>query len=103
MKAGQKLAESGHCVRIVSFTSWELFEKTDKAYQDSVVLPEVKAGLAVECGIAQGWEKYTGSDGKIISMHGYGASAPAPVMMEKFGFTVENVVATAEQLLKTEK
>ena len=103
MKAGQKLAESGHCVRIVSFPSWELFEKTDNAYQDSVLLPEVKARLAVECGIAQGWEKYAGSDGKIISMHGYGASAPAPVLMEKFGFTVENVVATAEQLLKSEK
>lgn len=102
-KAGQALAEAGHNVRIISFPSWELFEKTDKAYQDSVLLPDVKARLAVECGIAQGWEKYTGSDGKIISMHGYGASAPASVLMEKFGFTVENVLATAEQLLKAEK
>ena len=103
LKAGQQLAEAGHSVRVISFPSWELFEKMDQKYQDSVLLPDVKDRLAVECGIAQGWEKWTGSEGKIISMHGYGASAPAPVLMEKFGFTVENIVNESKKLLKLEK
>jgi len=98
-KAGQKLAEAGHSVRVVSFPCWELFENAGKEYQDSVLLPGVKARLAVECGIAQGWEKWTGSDGKIIAMKGYGASAPAGILMEKFGFTVENVINEANSLL----
>ncbi|MRR29745.1 transketolase, partial [bacterium] len=59
VKAGQELASAGHSVRVVSFPSWELFEKTDQAYKDSVLIPSVKARLAVETGIAQGWEKYT--------------------------------------------
>lgn len=100
LKAGQKLAEAGHSVRVVSFPSWELFEKTDKAYQESVLLPGVKARVAVEAGIAQGWEKYAGDGGKIICMHGYGASAPASILMKEFGFTVENVFETALSLLK---
>ncbi|MBA3072554.1 MAG: transketolase [Anaerolineae bacterium] len=103
VKAGQELVDSGHSVRLVSFPSWELFEKTDQSYKDSVLLPDVKARLVVECGIAQGWEKYAGSDGKIIAMTGYGASAPAPILMEKFGFTVKNVVEVAKSLLKAEK
>lgn len=103
LKAGQKLVEKGHSVRVVSFPSWELFEKTDKKYQDSVLPPEIKARIVVECGIAQGWEKYTGFDGRIICMHGYGASAPAPILMEKFGFTVEHILEEAISLLKMEK
>ncbi len=100
LKAGQKLAEAGHSVRVVSFPSWELFEKTGKAYQESVLLPDVKARVAVEAGIAQGWEKYAGDGGKIICMHGYGASAPASILMKEFGFSVENVFETALSLLK---
>lgn len=103
VKAGQELAAAGHSVRVVSFPSWELFEKTDQAYKDSVLIPGVKARLAVECGIAQGWEKFTGFDGKVIAMTGYGASAPASVLMEKFCFTVRNVVETAKSLLNAEK
>lgn len=103
LKAGQELADAGHSVRVVSFPSWELFEQTDQAYKDSVLIPGVKARLAVECGIAQGWEKFTGFDGRIIAMPGYGASAPASILMEKFGFTVKNVVETAKSLLHAEK
>ena len=103
LKAGQELAAAGHSVRVVSFPSWELFEKTDQAYKDSVFIPGVKARLAVECGIAQGWEKFTGFEGKIIAMPGYGASAPASILMEHFGFTVKNVVETAKSLLRAEK
>ncbi|MBA4385926.1 MAG: transketolase [Anaerolinea sp.] len=103
LKAGQELAAAGHSVRVVSFPSWELFEKTDQSYKDSVLIPGVKARLAVECGIAQGWEKFTGFDGKIIAMPGYGASAPAAILMDKFGFTIKNVVETAKSLLHAEK
>ncbi len=103
MKAGQALAEKGHSVRVVSFPSWELFEKTDRQYQESVLLPDVKARISVECAIAQGWEKYTGTYGRNICMKGFGASAPAGTLMKEFGFTVDNIVATAESLLNTEK
>jgi len=98
-KAGQKLAEEGRAVRVVSFPCWELFEKAGQDYQDSVLIPGVKARLAVECGVAQGWEKWTGSEGKIIAMKSFGASAPAGILMEKFGFTVENVINTARSML----
>lgn len=103
LKAGQQLADAGHSVRVVSFPSWELFEKTDQKYKNEIFPPEIKARLAVECGIAQGWEKYTGSDGKIIGMKGYGASAPYTKLMEHFGFTVENIVQQAISLKKMEK
>ena len=98
-KAGQKLVEEGHSVRVVSFPCWELFEKAGQDYQDSVLIPGVKNRLAVECGVAQGWEKWTGSEGKIIAMKSFGASAPAGILMDKFGFTVENVLNTARSLL----
>ncbi len=98
-EAGKQLAEEGHSVRVVSFPSWELFEKTDKKYQESVFPAHIKHRISVEAGVAQGWEKWTGTDGKNISMIGYGASAPYLTLMEKFGFTVENVVKTARTLI----
>lgn len=100
LKAAEKLAEAGHGVRVVSFPSWELFEDTDAAYQESVLPKSIHKRLAVEMAIQMGWEKYLGDEGKMICMHGYGASAPAAVLFEKFGFTVDNVVAEAEKLLK---
>ena len=99
-KASLKLAEEGHAVRVVSFPCWELFEKAGKEYQDSVLPPAIKARLAVEAGIAMGWEKWTGSEGRIVAMQGYGASAPAGILMEKFGFTVDNVLKEARKLIK---
>ncbi len=99
VKAGAELAKEGIRVRIVSFPSWELFKAQDKAYRDSVLLPRVKARLAVEAGVSQGWEKWVGDNGSIISIEQFGASAPGPVLFEKFGFTVDNVIAQARQLL----
>ncbi len=97
--AAEKLAEEGLAVRVVSFPSWELFEKQDAAYRESVLPKAVKARLAVEAGVSLGWERYVGSDGKIIAIDHYGASAPAKILFEKFGFTVENVIAQAKSVL----
>ncbi len=97
--AAKKLMEEGRSVRIVSFPSWELFAKQDEAYRESILLPEVKARVTVEAGAGLGWERYAGPAGRIISIDHYGASAPAKVLFEKFGFTVENVLAKARELL----
>ena len=99
LSAAEKLAELGYNVRVVSFPSWELFEATDAAYKESVLPSKIKPRVAVEMGIRQGWDRYIGADGEMVGMHGYGASAPIKVLLEKFGFTVENVVSTALKLL----
>lgn len=99
VEAGTRLAEEGLGVRLVSFPSWELFAAQDQAYRQSVLPPEVKARLAVEAGIAQGWERWIGDRGSMISIERFGASAPANVIFQKFGFTVDNVIARARGLL----
>jgi transketolase len=99
MAAGRSLSEQGISTRIVSFPSWDLFEKTGSDYQESVFPKNLKARLAVEAGVAQGWEKYTGDSGRIICMHGFGASAPYQQLFNRFGFTVENIVQNAREIL----
>jgi transketolase len=100
VEAGQKLAAEGIRVRLVSFPSWELFEKQDQAYRESVLPPKIKVRLAVEAGVALGWERWTGSHEGIIAMDRFGASAPAKILFEKFGFTVNHIVERAKELLK---
>ncbi len=95
LEAAQKLADEGKGVRVVSFPSWELFEKQDAAYRESVLPKNIQKRLAVEAGTGAGWERYARS---VISIERYGASAPAKVIFEKLGFTVENVVAKAKEL-----
>ncbi len=95
LEAAQKLADEGKGVRVVSFPSWELFEKQDEAYRESVLPKNIQKRLAVEAGSGIGWERYAKS---VISMERFGASAPAKVIFEKFGFTVENVIAKAKEL-----
>jgi transketolase len=99
MAAAEKLAEEGVSARVVSFPSWELFEKQEQAYRQSVIRPDVKARVAVEAGVGQGWERYVGESGKIISLEHFGASAPAEILFEQFGFTIENVIAAAREVL----
>jgi transketolase len=96
MDAAQKLHGEGSGVRVVSFPSWELFEKQDEAYKESVLPKNIQGRLAVEAGTSLGWERYAKS---VIGIDHYGASAPYKVIFEKFGFTVENVVAKAKELL----
>jgi transketolase len=100
LKAAGILDLDGIKVRVVSFPSWELFEQQPKEYKDSVLPPSVKARVSIELGIKQGWEKYTGDSGESISIEKFGASAPIGILMEKYGFTVENIVETAKKVLK---
>ena len=100
LKAAEKLESEGKKIRVVSFPSWELFELQSEEYKNSVLPKEVKARIAVEAGVAQGWHKYTGDGGKIISIETYGASAPFEILYEKYGITVENILRTSKALLK---
>jgi len=97
--AQKKLAEQGIAARIVSMPSWELFDAQPQAYRDAVLPPSIRARLAVEAGVTQGWAKYVGLDGDAIGLDRFGASAPFAVIFEKLGFTVDNVVARAKKLL----
>jgi transketolase len=98
--AAQKaLAEEGIQVRVISMPSWDLFEKQDKAYKDSVILPEVKARVAVEMAHPFGWERYVGDQGAIIAIDRFGASAPGDRVIKEYGFTVENVVSKVKSVL----
>jgi transketolase len=99
IKAAINLQDEGIRTRVVSFPSWELFEKQSMEYRELVLPSDIKLRLAVEAGIEQGWQKYVGDEGQTICMQGYGASAPYQTLFEKFGFTVENVTAVARKLI----
>jgi transketolase len=101
--AKEKLTEKKISVRIVSMPSWELFATQSQKYRDSVLPPSINARLSIEAGISQGWECYVGESGDMISIEKFGASAPGQIMMEKYGFTVENVCKRALALLKKSK
>lgn len=97
--AREKLLEKGIHARAVSMPCWEIFEAQSQKYRDSVLLPSVTRRLSVEAGISQGWRKYVGDKGAIISIDHFGASAPGPVVMKEFGFTVDNVFKQALGLM----
>jgi transketolase len=99
LTAAKKLAENGIKVRVVSLPSWEIFDRQTREYRESVLPTQISARIAVEAGIKLGWEHYTGLSGKIIGMETFGASAPAPVLYEKFGITIEKIVEAARDLL----
>jgi len=99
VEAAEVFTGEGKKVRVVSMPSWELFDAQDAAYKESVLPKAVTKRLAVEAGISMGWCKYVGSEGDTVSVDSFGASAPGGVCMEKFGFTVDNVVAKAKALL----
>ncbi|MDX2044065.1 MAG: transketolase [Acidobacteriota bacterium] len=99
VEAQAKLAEAGIGARVVSMPSTQLFDKQPLDYQESVLPPAIKARVAVEAGISMGWQKYVGDSGQIVSLDHYGASAPYQVLMEKFGFTADNVAACAMAVL----
>jgi transketolase len=96
----EKLQEQGLAVRLVSMPSWELFEAQSREYRDSVLPPSVRARLAVEAGVTQGWHRYVGDHGDVIGVDRFGASAPGPVVMREYGFNVDNVRARALALLE---
>ncbi|OGO48550.1 MAG: transketolase [Chloroflexi bacterium RBG_16_64_43] len=100
LEAGAKLAEAGIASRVVSFPSWELFAAQDEAYRASVLAPSIRPRVAVEAGVAQGWDRWVGEAGEVIAMNRFGASAPAKVLFEQFGFTLVNVVEASMRVLK---
>lgn len=98
MEAKAVLEQKNIRVRVVSMMSWELFLSQDESYRNDV-LPSAGKRLAVEAGHSMGWERFTGDKGRVIGIDHFGASAPGDTLMEKFGFTVENIVSQAEELL----
>jgi transketolase len=96
----EKLTAEGIAARVVSMPSWDLFEKQPPAYRDEVLPPSVTARLAIEAASPFGWERYVGQQGAVIGMRRFGASAPAKVLAEKFGFTTANVVKIAHEVLE---
>jgi transketolase len=94
--AQQMLQAQGIAARVVSLPSWELFEEQDESYRESVLPAAIKARVSVEAAATFGWERYVGSGGAMIGMHGFGASAPAKDLMKHFGFTPEDVTAAAK-------
>ena len=101
VSAAKALTEEGRKVRVVSLPCTERFDNQDAAYKESVLPKAVRKRLAVEASIAGFWERYVGLNGKVIGMTSFGESAPANVLFKHFGFTPENVLAQARELLNS--
>jgi transketolase len=99
VQAAEKLRAEGHKVRVVSMPCWELFEEQDEAYKNTIFPKADQKRLVVEAASSFGWHKYIGNEGAMISIERFGVSAPGGVAMEKFGYTVDNVVAEAKKVL----
>jgi transketolase len=93
--AARKLAEQDVHARVVSMPCWELFELQPSDYRDDVLPPDVKARLSVEAGVAQGWDRWVGDEGDTLALDRFGASAPGTTVLERLGYTVENVMRRA--------
>lgn len=98
VEAQKALKAEGVDVAVVSMPSMDRFEKQDAAYKESVLPKAVTKRLAIEMGASFGWHKYTGFEGDVLAIDKFGASAPGELVMEKYGFTVENVVAKVKAL-----
>ncbi len=100
LQAAEQLWQEGIAARVVSMPSWELFDRQDACYREQVLPSAVKARVAVEAGVAQGWHKYLGEHGITVTIdERFGASAPAKVVMEQYGFVAENIARQARKLL----
>ncbi len=101
LDAGRRIAgENGTNVRVVSMPCWELFEEQTPEYRESVLPPDVRARLSIEPGVPLGWKRWVGDHGDSIALNRFGASAPGTEVLERLGFTVDNVVARATALLE---
>ena len=99
ISAYEELTAEGKKVRVVSMPSWEIFEKQSVEYRDSVLPPSVTRRISVEQASMMGWSQYVGREGRMIGMKTFGASAPLKELLKKFGFTPEDVVKKARELL----
>ena len=102
MQVWEKLNEQGRRVRVVSIPCTSVFDQQDAEYRQAVLPLEVGARIAIEAAHADYWYKYVGLDGRVIGMHSYGESAPAGQLFEEFGFTVDNILQVADELLEDE-
>ena len=100
LEAQEKLNAASVPTRVISFPSWELFEKQSEAYKESVFPKNIRKRLAVEAGSPLGWHKYVTDEGDIIGINKFGESAPGEEVMKEYGFSVDNVIAKAKALLK---
>lgn len=100
VQAYDKLTEQGRKVRVVSIPCTSVFEAQDAGYKQSVLPLQVSARIAIEAAHADYWYKYVGLEGRVIGMTTYGESAPAPALFEEFGFTLDNILGQAEELLE---
>jgi transketolase len=100
LEAGRKIAADGPAVRVVSMPCWELFELQPSDYRDEVLPPDVGARLSIEPGVALGWKQWVGDRGDSISIEHFGASAPGNIVLEQFGYNLDNVVSRATALLE---
>ncbi|MBM3137921.1 MAG: hypothetical protein FJZ98_07015 [Chloroflexi bacterium] len=100
VKAGEKLAEEGVNVRLVSFPCWSFYEQQPQSYRDAVLDPAIEKRIAVEAGVTLGWERWVGTKGEIMGVDKYGASAPYEKIFEEYGLTADHVYQKAKDLLK---
>ncbi len=100
VQAAAALEGDGVGARVISMPSTDVFDAQDGAYRDSVLPADVTARIAIEAGVTGGWWRYAGAGGRVIGLDRFGESAPAGELFEHFGFTVDNVVAAAKQILK---
>ena len=100
LAAHQRLAAEGVRSRVVNLASWEVFARQDQSYRDQVLPPAVRLRLAVEAGVSFGWERWVGADGDVIALDGFGESAPAEQLFERFGLTADHVYERARVLLQ---
>ena len=99
VRAAESLEAKGRRARVVSMPCCEVFDRQEAAYREDVLPSAVRARVAVEAQAADWWWKYVGLDGRVVGMTTYGESAPAGELFPHFGFTVENVVRQAEEIL----
>jgi len=100
MLAQEQLASEKISVDIISFPSWDLFEKQSNQYKKTILPPTVKVRLAIEMGSSLGWERYVGDKGGVLAIDRFGASGPEEIMLKEYGFTPQNVVSKLKELLK---
>jgi transketolase len=100
LKAAEELGREGIKARVISFPSWELFEKQTGSYKETVLPNYVKARISVEAGVKQGWEKYIGDQGASVSIETFGHSAPLNIIMDKYGFSSANISTQAKKVLE---
>lgn len=100
LEAAETLSGDGTKVRVISMPCWELFDEQTEEYRNQVLPPEISARIAIEAASSLGWERYVGPSGRIVGIDRFGASAPGKTNLEKFGFSAENIVARAKEIIK---